>query len=140
MFRLFLLFLCFAFVFILPAQAQPEDGPFFSGAYLLELCKKDGGGGEKVKRGHTACQAYIAGVIDYHDLLRSLGTSPSVDMCVPNTAKTSDLQNIVLAYLEKNAQHDPFSAAPAVALALFEVYPCPKKKTSQKRKRNNPWL
>lgn len=135
LFLIFPIFLCFAFASIPPAQAQPEGGPFFSGAYLLELCKKDGSGGEKVKRGHTACQAYIAGVIDYHDLLRSLGTSPSVDMCVPNTVKMSHLQDVVLTYLEKNAQHDPFSAAPAVALALFEVYPCPKKNPPKKRKK-----
>lgn len=128
MFRIVLISLYFLSFSFSPARAQPEDGPLFSGAYLLSLCKKTGDGGEKVARGHTACQAYIAGVIDYHDLLRSLGTSPSVDMCVPNTVKMNDVQNIILRYLEKNAQHDPFTAAPAVALALFEAYPCPAKK------------
>lgn len=106
-----------------PAKAQ-QTGALISGAYLLEICKRGQDGSEIVAGGHTACQAYIAGLIDYHNLLRSLGTSPSVDMCVPNTVKLADLQDIVWKYLEQNAQHDAFIAAPAVSLALFEVFPC----------------
>lgn len=79
-----------------------------------------------VKGGHTACQAYIAGIVDYHNLLRSLGTAPSVDLCVPNTVKLSDLQDIVWAYLKENAHHEAFIAAPAVSLALFQFFPCRK--------------
>lgn len=106
-----------------PAKAQ-KTGALISGAYLLELCKQDEEGNELVSGGATACQSYIAGLIDYHNLLRSLGTSPSVDMCVPNTVKLNDLQEIVWKYLEQNAHHDAFIAAPAVSLALFEVFPC----------------
>ena len=112
-----------------PAQTQAQKtGALISGAYLLKICKRDDDGKEVVVGGHTACQAYIAGLVDYHNLLRSLGTSPSVDMCVPNTVKMSDLQDIVYEYLASNAQHDAFIAAPAVSLALFEVFPCKKKK------------
>ncbi len=120
--RVFLFFLILSLP--LAAQAQSETGPLFSGAYLLELCKKDAVGGEMVKGGHTACQAFIAGVIDYQDLLRSLGTRTSVDMCVPNTVEMNDLHDIVLEYLKINAQHDNFGAAPAVALALSAAFPC----------------
>lgn len=113
-----------AMIFLpLPAKAQ-KTGALISAAYLLEVCKRGQDGQELVPGGHTACQAYIAGLIDYHNLLRSLGTSPSVDMCVPNTVKMGDLQDIVYAYLEQNKQHDVFIAAPAVSLALFEVFPC----------------
>lgn len=122
-----LLTLCSLFFVSSSAYAQ-ETGPLFSGAYLRDLCKRTMFGGEVVKGSHTACQAYIAGVIDYHDLLRSLGTAPSVDFCVPNTVKMNELQDMMFAYLEKNTQHNAFSAAPAVALALFEKYPCPVKK------------
>lgn len=107
----------------IPSKAQ-GTGALISGAYLLEICKSDADGKELVPGGHTACQAYIAGIIDYHNLLRSLGTAPSIDICVPNTVKLSDLQNIVWKYLEQNSQHDAFIAAPAVSLALFEVFPC----------------
>jgi len=117
-------------IFLLsPIQANAQEtGALISGAYLLEVCKRGQDGTELVPGGHTACQAYIAGLVDYHNLLRSLGTSPSVDLCVPNTVKLNDLQDIVYAYLESNAQHDAFIAAPAVSLALFEVFPCKKKK------------
>lgn len=115
----------FVLIFILFAFAvQPAGAAIFSGAYLLELCKRNEDGSETVQGGHGACQAYISGVIDYHQLLRSLGTSPSVDFCVPDNISTNDLQDIVWSYLDENATNDQFIAAPAVALALFEVFPC----------------
>jgi hypothetical protein len=107
----------------LPVAAQAQQA-LFSGAYLLELCKRNAKGGEVVKGGHIACQAYISGVIDYHQLLRSLGTSPSIDFCIPDAVKPGELQNIVWKYLEENAQNDAFIAAPAVSLAVFDVFPC----------------
>jgi len=119
-------FVLFFFTVIPPAQADDtgDTGALISGAYLYEICKRDEGGRETVPGAHTACQAYIAGIVDYHNLLRSLGTSPSIDLCVPNTVKLSDLQDIVWTYLEANTQHDSFIASPAVSLALFEVFPC----------------
>ncbi len=99
----------------------------FSGYYLAELCKSDAKGKEAVKGGHTACQAYIAGVIDYHKLLKSMGNAPVIDICVPNTEKMERLQNIVYVYLARNRQNSDFIAAPAVTLALYEYYPCPAK-------------
>jgi len=105
--------------------APKANAALISGAYLLEICKRDKNGNEVVKGGHTACQSYIAGIVDYHNLIRSLGTSPSVEICVPEDVKLSELQDIVYTYLNKNAHHDAFIAAPAVALAIFEVYPCP---------------
>lgn len=124
--------LSFLFFFPIPTHAQ-ESGPLFSGAYLRDLCARNALGGETVEGGHTACQAYIAGVVDYHHLLRSLGTAPSVDFCVANTVEMKQLQDVVWAYLEKNQQHNAFSASPAVALALFEKYPCPSKSRKKKR-------
>ena len=111
---------------MVPAQAQ-KTGALFSGAYLLQLCKRDAAGKEVVTGGSSACQSYISGIIDYHNLLRSLGTPPGIDFCVPPSVKLNDLQTKVWSYLDKNAQHDVFIAAPAVALALFEYYPCDKK-------------
>ncbi len=123
----FLLLMMFM-ISIVPNVAQAEKtGALISGAYLLELCKRDANGKETVAGGHATCQAYIAGLIDYHNLLRSLGTSPNIDLCVPQTAKLNDLQDIVWQYLDKNAYHDSFIAAPAVSLALFQVFPCKKK-------------
>ena len=107
----------------LPVRAQ-QNGALISGAYLYEICKRNSGGQEVVAGGHATCQAYIAGIIDYHNLIQSLGTAPSVNLCVPPQIKLSDLQDIVWRYLERNTHHDAFIAAPAVTLALFEVFPC----------------
>lgn len=111
----------------MPLQAKAQEtGALISGKYLMDICERDEDGKEVVPGGHTACQAYIAGLVDYHNLLRSLGTAPSVDLCVPNTVKLNDLQDIVWVYLKENAQHDAFIAAPAVSLALFQFFPCRK--------------
>ena len=110
------------------SHAKDKTGALISGAYLYEVCKRNEKGGEVVAGGHTACQSYIVGLIDYHNLLRSLGTAPSIDFCVPNTVEKAKLQDIVWTYLGKNDHHGPFIAAPAVSLALFETYPCKKKK------------
>lgn len=125
--------LMFIFTLIVPGLSRAQEtGALISGAYLMEICKRDADGGETVTGGHVACQAYIAGLIDYHNLLRSLGTSPNIDLCVPNTVKLNDLQDIVWQYLNANSYHDAFIAAPAVSLALFEYFPCKKSKTSKK--------
>jgi hypothetical protein len=129
MFLLMTLFSC-------PVHAEENSAGLFSGAYMFELCRSDAKGKETVKGGHTACQAYIAGVIDYHKLMKSLGTAPLIDFCVPNTESMKRLQNIVWVYLAKNPQHGEFLASPTVTLALYEYYPCrvaaPKK--SRRRK------
>lgn len=110
-------------------QAKTQQtGALISAGYLMELCARDGDGKENIEGAHIACQSYIAGLIDYHSLLRSLGTAPNVDICVPNTTKLKDLQDVVYVYLKENPHHDAFIAAPAVTLALFEYFPCKKKK------------
>lgn len=115
-------------------HAQENSAGLFSAAYLHELCRSDPKGKEVVKGGHTACQAYIAGVIDYHKLMKSLGTAPLIDFCVPNKESMKRLQNIVWVYLAKNPQHGEFLASPAVTLALYEYYPCRvSKKSGRKR-------
>jgi hypothetical protein len=122
-----LMLLCFICLPLNKAQAQ-KTGALISGAYLMELCKSDAQGEEQAPGAHVACQSYIAGVVDYHNLLRSLGTSPNVDICVPSNASLNDLQAIVSKYLAKNKHHYGFIAAPAVNLALLERFPCKKKK------------
>lgn len=117
------------FVLLFLMCASPAQAARFSGDYLLQMCLSDKDGKELVPGGHVACQSYIAGVLDYHNLIRSLGTSPSVEFCVPESAGLNQLQKDVAAYLYKNkSQHGAFVAAPAVALALYNAYPCGKKK------------
>jgi Rap1a immunity proteins len=120
-------------LFPVDAHAQQKTSGFFSGGYLRELCQRKANGKEVVKGGHTACQSYIAGVIDYHMLMKSLGTAPTIDFCVPNTEPMKKLQDIVWVFLEENKQHSEFIAAPAVTLALYEYYPCKKPKRKRRR-------
>ena len=100
----------------------------FSGKYLLHICSSDKAGNELIKGGHTACQAYIAGIIDYHSLIKSLKTAPGLDFCIPKDTPLSIIQQGMVLYLLKNGQHDDFIASPAVAIALNQMYPCRKKK------------
>lgn len=82
--------------------------------------------------GHTACQSYIAGIIDYHNLIKSLKTAPGLDFCIPKDTPLSIIQQGLVMYLLKNGQHDDFIASPAVAIALNQMYPCKKKKHQRK--------
>jgi hypothetical protein len=105
------------------AAARPAQAAKFSGAYLLQLCElKDGK--EVVKGGSAACQSYISGILDYHLVLQSLKIAPKLDVCVPPDVSLNQLHAIVLNYLRANPQHDGFIAAPAVLLAIYQVYPC----------------
>lgn len=96
----------------------------FTGAYLLHLCEVDERGREKVKGGHTACQSYIAGVLDYHSALQSLKIAPKINICIPQSVKMADLHETVLHYLRVHGEHDGFIAAPAVTMGLYQRYPC----------------
>ncbi|MGB4058246.1 MAG: Rap1a/Tai family immunity protein [Alphaproteobacteria bacterium] len=119
----FLVFLV-VLAFFVPAHAAR-----FSGEYLLNVCSSDQNGRELVPGGHIACQSYISGVMDYHNLIRSLGTAPSVDFCVPENESLNVIQSKVAMYLFQNKKiHGAFIASPAVTLALYNYYPCGKKK------------
>jgi len=109
---------------ICAAPAHAQQGPQFSAAYMREICKSDSDGNETVQGGHTACQAYIAGVLDYNGTLKALGTEPSLSICFPRPVPIADMQKIVLRYIEKNPPVDAFAAAPTVIMALAEAFPC----------------
>lgn len=113
------LFLALGLAWSLPVRAAE-----FSGRYLMHVCSMDKAGREIVPGGHTACQSYIAGILDYHNLIKSLKTAPGIDFCVPKDESLATLHKVVLLYLQKNGQHDGFIASPAVALALSQAYPC----------------
>ncbi len=96
---------------------------------MLGVCASDASGKELTPGGHAACQSYIAAIIDYHNLVRSMGGAPGVYFCVPEDVPMNKLQNIVAAYLYKNKnEHGSFVAAPGVAMALYAAYPCGKRK------------
>lgn len=120
-----------AFVFSSVSLARAAQ---FSGSYLLHVCGVDENRKELAPGGHIACQSYIAGVLDYHNLLRSLGAAPSIDFCVPESTTLEELHIRVYSYIFKHRkEHGAFTAAPAVALALNQAYPCKQKKKATKK-------
>ncbi len=121
-----LLFLCVA---SLPARAA-----YVTGDDLLKLCRSG-----KPKEIY-ACMNYVAGVIDYHVMLQSLGTAPATDFCLPDDLTIEKAAVTVMVYLQRSPQDGAFIAAPTVALALSEAYPCtdaapPPKKPAKKKKK-----
>lgn len=88
------------------------------------MCAKDAQGHELVESGHAVCQAYIAAVIDYHNTMQSMDLAPDIKICIPEGTSLNELHDVVLSYLEFNPQHDNFVAAHAVAIALYEAFPC----------------
>jgi hypothetical protein len=125
-----ILLLCAAFFL---AMMMPAQAARFSGEYLLYMCASDKNGKELVPGGHIACQSYISGVLDYHNLIRSLGTSPTVDFCIPENVDMNALQLQVYSYMFRNrSEHNGFVAAPGVAMAFLEYYPCKGAKTKLK--------
>lgn len=105
-------------------SVSPAQAARFTGAYLLHVCERAPSGKEVVKGGHTACQAYIAAILDYHNVLQSMKLAPEIDICVPSNVGMDEIQDIVLRYLKKHPEHDGFTAAPAVTMALYGQYPC----------------
>lgn len=123
-------FLLIGFIFLISA---PVEAARFSGEYLLKVCAVDRDGNEKIAGGKIACQSYISGVIDYHNFLRSLNLTGEYNFCVPADVALNKLQLQILLYIKKRETlYRKFVAAPAVAQALFHLYPCPgaKKKLS----------
>lgn len=95
-----------------------QAATLMTGDALSGLCSSD------KESDQLSCHSYIAGIVDYHTLMKSLGTAPSVDFCVPDGIKMTDIGDLVFEYLNKNAQHGSFLASPGVTLALFEAFPC----------------
>lgn len=111
----------FAMLFCVPHVQAAQ----FSGEYLIKVCSVDKKGREKIKGGKIACQAYISGVIDYHNMLRSMDLTSDMNFCVPKDVTLNEIHLRVLNYMYKRAKlHRKFVAAPGVAMALFSIYPC----------------
>lgn len=112
------------FLFQKDAKAQ-----FLTGADLLAHCQSDEG-----KRVYS-CMNYVAGVIDYHVVMQSLGTAPTTSFCLPAKVGIEEATVVVMAYLKKSPHHLAFIAAPAVTMALAENWPCEKPKPKKKKKK-----
>ena len=117
--------IAFILALFISATSPSANAANFSGNYLLHVCAMNEDGSEVVQGGHTACQGYIAGMIDYHNVLRGLGTAPSIDFCIPEGEDLYAIQKNVYRYFYyKRDQHGEFVASPGIGLALSNFYPC----------------
>lgn len=108
--------------------ARAAEAAYVTGSELAASC-----GGSEAQQ-IFSCTGYIAGVIDYHVMMQSLGTNPSTDFCLPQDLSVEEASFVVMNYLKRSPQHGAFIAAPAVAAALHEVFPCAPALTKKKKK------
>ncbi len=83
----------------------------------------------------SGCIYYITGVIDYHFLMQSFGTAPTIDFCLPESISKEQAAVIVMAYLRTSAQNDEFIAAATIPLALNKAFPCKAEEPKRKKKK-----
>jgi hypothetical protein len=120
-----LIYVCLMVLLASPMTAKPAwalDGALMKGKSLEVLCNS------KKTDDLFSCQSYIAGIIDYQDLLKSLGSAPTVDFCIPRPTTMAQIKQVVLQYIAAHSEHQDFIAAPGVAMALYNAYPCRKYK------------
>lgn len=114
----------------LMASPRPAAAIYVSGADLVSNCLSD------KKQDVYACVHYVAGVIDYHTVMQSVGTAPSLPFCIPPNVSVTEAAFTVLTFLRAQPMHQGFVAAMAVPIALNKTYPCPKprpKKSGKKK-------
>lgn len=112
-------------LFFMSSFSSVGQAAKFSGEYLLKVCSVDRNGHEVIEGGKIACQGYISGVIDYHNVLRATGLPTEMRFCIPKDETLNEIHIRVLAYLYKHRKlHQKFVAAPAVAMGLMSAYPC----------------
>lgn len=109
---------------VLSIMAMPAQAAITIEA-LTQLCGFDAQGRELAPSAHASCQSYIAGIIDYHDLFRSVGkTEANIDFCLPQTITYTDIQRVVLEYLQLNAGFPDSPASSAIVISLRNEFPC----------------
>lgn len=110
--------------------ARPAAAAYLTGADLYAACNS------KESKDVLTCMGYVAGVIDYHVMMQSMGSEPTAtDFCLPADLSMEKAAVRVMLYLKRNPQNGSFIAAPAVLMALSQSYPCGPMKTVHKKKK-----
>jgi len=118
--------LIFILVMLIAVPAEAQRTSYMRSIDLLSMCRNQG---ENAKVNLPMfCETYIAGVIDMHNMMRSMDFTTPVTFCIPAQYSIQQVSEIVLNDLASSPQHDHFIAAPAVTLALFKAFPCKTKK------------
>jgi hypothetical protein len=102
---------------------------YVSGNDLVNNCMSER------KQDIYACVHYVAGVIDYHTVMQSLGTAPTLPFCIPAGVSITEAAFVVLTYLRNQPQHEGFIAAMAVPMALNKKFPCKRVPAAKRKKK-----
>lgn len=97
-----------------PAAAQALE--LETGESLLGRCKSG-------SEGALTCLGYVSGVADAMAAGNSINLATA---CFVGKVNAGQLQDAVVAWLERNADKRHFAAAGLVAAALAETFPCPR--------------
>ncbi len=89
-----------------------------TGSKLVSLCR-----GNNVVQTEK-CDGYVQAIVDYHNLIKSLGVAPSIDFCITPRATKAEKRDVVVEFLLEHPEHLSFIAAPGVATAFYVEYPC----------------
>jgi hypothetical protein len=115
-----------ATIFVL-INAQAARAVYYTAAELAETCLRDDSASIQ------ACANYVAGVVDYHQLMQSLNAAGALKFCLPEEITKQQAAVLVMAYLRSAPQHDAFVAAAAIPLALNKAFPCAAAKKAKAR-------
>ena len=118
----FVLFLCSP---VMQAGAAGKSAQV-STSYIRQVCARDGQGGEKLSGGSAVCQSYIAGVLDYHRMMASMGYIGNLEICMPADVTPRRKQDQVYRYIKRHNFDDDTNAAPSVIMALHDRWGCAK--------------
>jgi hypothetical protein len=109
---------------------QPAAAAYVTGKDLKNECRSD------KADDMMGCMSYVEAVIDDQVMMQSMGTEPSVDFCLPDSLSIEKAAVTVMVYLERQPQLDDFIAAPSVAMALHDSYPCGPARSAHKKHRH----
>lgn len=123
-------FMCLALLALLLAGfPRAASAGYMSGTDFVTKCLSE------KKEDVYGCVHYVAGVIDYHMVIQSLGTAPpTLAFCIPPSISMTQAAFLVLTYLRTEPQNEGFVAAMAVPMALNKAFPC-KAATQAKKKK-----
>lgn len=107
------------------AWASSANAAYVTGEMLSRYCSSE------KPTDMVSCANYIAGIIDYHVFMQSIGTASEYGFCLPNNITIEEVSFTVMKYLKDSPQQYAFIAAPSVIMALNKEYPCGK--TIQKK-------
>jgi hypothetical protein len=116
-----------AAAFFVLINAQPGRAVYYTAGELAQACLKDDSASIQ------ACTHYVAGVIDYHQLMQSLNAAGAMKFCMPEQVSKQQAAVLVMTYLRSAPQHDAFVAAAAIPLALNKAFPCAVAKKAKTR-------